>query len=234
MIVIVPMVMLIVMTVIGFIVVLTGDVLQSRERTRIVYDVQTSLDRIEQDIRLANEFEPSLYVASPQGPGTSGASGTFLSTTALIVEQNATTNSPIDPARELIYLADQPNACNNQKQYNVNLKTYSIYFVQNNNLIRRSVVPTAQASCDVAWQRNSCPNGFTTTATVCRALDEVLLEGVDEFDIDYLQSIGSDTLATAPDDADAVDITLRASAQVAGESISQTGNVRASYINSTE
>lgn len=233
MLVIIPVVMLTVLTIVAFIVVLTGDVLQSRERTRIVYDVETSLDRIEQDVRLANQFMNSLAVNSPQGPGSGGATGTFQSSSSLLAQQNATTKNPIDPTRQLVYLANQPHPCGINSQFNANLNVYSIYFVQNSTLYRRSVVPQITA-CEKPWQRNSCPVGFDISSSICRSEDEALLSGIEEFNITYLNSVGNNTAAASAAEATAVDIRLKASAQVAGKKIIQTSGIRASYINSRD
>lgn len=233
MLVIVPVVMLTVLVIVSFIVILTGNVLQSRERTRIVYDVDTSLDRIESDIRLANQFMNNLTASSPQGPGTNGASGSFQSTSSLIVEQNATTQNPLDPNRQLVYLANQPNSCANNRQFNANLKIYSIYFIQNSTLYRRSIVPQT-AACDKPWQRNSCPAGFNISSSICRSEDEAIIDGVEEFNITYLTSVGSDSVAASAADAGAIDIRLKASAQIAGKKIVQSSGIRASYVNSSE
>lgn len=233
MLVVVPVVMLTVMVIVGFIIVLTGNVLQSRERTRIVYDVQTSLDRVEHDIRLANQFMNSLAVNSPQGPGTNGATGTFQSASSLIVEQNATTKNPIDPTRQLIYLANQPNPCATNRQFNANLKIYTIYFLKDSTLWRRSIVPPTTA-CDKPWQRNSCPDGFSISTSICRAEDEALMSSVDEFTITYLVSVGSDTVAASAAEAGAIDVRLKASAEIAGKKIVQTSGIRASYVNSSD
>lgn len=220
-----PLVMLVVLTLIGFMVVMTGDALQARERTRMVYDVQSALDRLEQDVRLANNFRDALTADAPQGPN--GTTGTFFDQNALILEQNATTANPTDLKRRLVFRENEPFACE-KKEFNQILRLYVVYFVKDNTLWRRSILPDF-ATCDDPWQRNSCPGGFDL-GTECRAKDEPVIHNVSNFDVNYLTSIDS-TVTTDASLATATEIQLQTQRKVAGDELSYEGTILATYIN---
>lgn len=241
MLVVVPMVMLIVTIIIGFMVTLTGDALRSRERTNLVYEVHTALDRIEQDARISTGFVASRLVDSPQGPGSAGATGTFSAASTpqntLIMTQNATTKSPVDATRALVH-KNAPNGCGpgEGKEYNPTLKVTVVYLVQDNTLWRRTIVPSTGDTCDWPWQLNSCPQGFQSM-TICRTSDEELLTGVTELRASYFDTpSAADGEASSTPNQDSMTLTVKlgASSLIAGDTISYSSSVRATRLNTAE
>jgi Tfp pilus assembly protein PilE len=237
-----PVAILAIAGLISLMVALIGDVSASRERSVSSYDVQDALDRIEQDARIATTFMPTFsLITSPQG--RNNTTGQFTTTSGdIIMSQYATTASPYDATRKVVYYADQPYACNSST-YTLNrpMTVRVIYFTttsgSNTTLWRRTILPswstTASGTtkvCDTPWQRDSCAAAVMPNAN-CQAQDEKMLDYVSTFSTTYYADSGATT--TDVRNAASFKVSLTQTKQVAGESIATNGVTRASHINVT-
>ena len=110
---------------------MVGDALTSRDTNMLVNDTQSSLTRIEQDVRLATGFQStSGTLPSPQGRDLNYAgTSAFVaaSNNHLIMSIPTTTLNPLDSKRAIVYYANQPNACGPQQSYNTPLSATVVY-----------------------------------------------------------------------------------------------------------
>ena len=143
MLVVAPIVILVVGGIVALLIALVGDVLIARERNSMAYNTQDALNLIEQDVRLSSNIQATTgTLPSPQG-SDSNVSGTaaFQSNSALILTLYATNLSPTDPNRLIITL-NTPSACGSPNATANTPFTYTVvYFVYNNSLWRRVIVP---------------------------------------------------------------------------------------------
>ena len=244
MLVIVPVARLTIAALISLMVALVGDVMMARSRAAAVYDLQDTLDRIEQDSRISSAFLPTYsQLTSPQG--RDGGTASFSAAGPnydLILNMPATTANPYSGSRDLVYYADQPNPCSGTYQGNRPLTVRVIYFTSDNGdgtktLWRRTIVPTwtttggsASSVCAAPWQRDSCPLGSAISAT-CQTFDEKLLTSVTAFTPTYYDANGAST--TDVRNAVSMSLLLSQNQQVAGESISSSSTARISHVNGT-
>lgn len=233
--VVVPIVILVVAVLIGFLVTLTGDALVSRERAEIVYSSQDALNQIEQDIRLTKSFRSSSgALPSPQGSNSNfnGTAAFTSSNNHLVMEQYATTNQPTYSNRDLVYYEGEPNPCGPQQQYNDTLETMVIYFVDNGDLRRRTIVEPDGNLCGGAiWQKNSCKVSAYSYAR-CDVADTILATDVSQFTIQYYTRADlSIPPAIIDDSVMTADVTLTITKTVAGENVSHTAVMRADKLN---
>ena len=241
MLVVAPIAIIAIATLISLMVALVGDVSISRERSVSSYSVQNALDRIEQDARIATMYMPTYsLVSSPQG--RNGATAPFTTSSGdIILSQYATTGSPYDATRQIVYYADQPNPCNGSYTLNRPLTVRVIYFTTgtagNQTLWRRVIVPPYSTTssdtthvCAQPWQRDNCPAPVTISAT-CQAEDEKILDNVSSFTTTYYTSTGATT--TDVRNADSMKVSLTQTKQITGESVATSGVTRASHINVT-
>lgn len=262
MLVIAPIVILTIGTFVTTVVVLTGQVLSSRESNNMAYNIQDALNRIENDIKISNKFlavnNLDLGVlTAPQGYDNNILNFGNVSTTypnALILEQYAITNNPASSTRNLLYL-NTPNACNSALlTQNQPMKINVIYFVKNNTLWRRTVMPAnyKTVGCDasqptvspvVPWQQPSCEP--SRSEALCESKDVKLVDGmsnISDFEIHYFSSPDSSTEIgdaidnnkldserdTALQPAKTAQVIIKSSKNIAGRTVNQTGTVRAS------
>ncbi|OYX36982.1 hypothetical protein B7Z00_04075 [Candidatus Saccharibacteria bacterium 32-50-10] len=244
MLVIVPVALLAIAALISLMVALVGDVMMARSRAASVYELQETLDRIEQDSRISSAFLPTYsQLTSPQG--RNGGTASFSASGPnydLILNMPATTANPYSGSRNLVYYADQPNPCSGTYQGNRPLTVRVVYFTTDNGngtktLWRRTIVPTwtttagsASSVCAAPWQRDSCPLGSTISAT-CQTFDEKMLTSVTVFIPTYYDANGATT--TDVRNAVSMSIRLNQSQQVAGESITSSSTARISHVNGT-
>lgn len=241
MLVVAPIAVITIATLISLMVALVGDVAVSRERSVSSYSVQSALDRIEQDARIATTYMPTFsIVTSPQG--RDGGTAPFTTTSGdIIMSQYATTASPYDANREIVYYADQPNPCTGSYTLNRPLTVRVVYFTTgtagNQTLWRRTIVPPNSTTasdttkvCAQPWQRDNCPSPVTVSA-VCQAADEKILTNVSSFTTTYYTSTGATTSDVR--NADSLKVSLTQSVQVAGETVATSGVARGSHINVT-
>lgn len=227
-----PIVILFIGAFIALIVNLTGDSLRLREKNTAAYNVQEALNEMEANVALATSFHIATDgLVAPQGRNST--SNRFTNTRAgepdtLIIKSAATTKNPTDPTRSLIYTGS--GACNAR---NVVYQYYTIFFVDNGSLYKRTVLPQ-QAACAEPWQRGSCEDSVVAAnPTICKRSDDKLLENVSAVNIDYFSDASS---STPLDDSEAVDansisVNITLSKDVAGESLTYTGSSRATSLN---
>ena len=211
MLVIAPLVLIIIAGIIAAMVSLIGDTLVSNARVDDAYNMQETLNQIEQDIRISTNFMGTFsYFQSPQG--RNGATQAFTSSSSdLILTQQATTTSPYDANRDLVYYAKQPEACGSTTvQSNRALNLRVIYFVDaNKTLWRRTIVNDwnrngtidGNTVCNVPYQRSSCPTGSTTSTNTilkptCQTIDQRMIDNVTNFNLAFYTS--SDTATVDP------------------------------------
>lgn len=271
--VIIPVVILIVVVFIAAIVAVTGSSLKTRMSNQLVYELQDTLNTMEQDIKLSSGFlstnssdtqSTTLSLQSPQGINDGGAAfnnvGLNYPDTSspvnptLILLAHATNKNPQDPSRALVYLANQPNACaattvtqNTPLAYNV------VYYINNDALWRRVIMPsnyaTSGVACSSPWQQPSCSPG--QTSSFCKTDDSELLNGIDSVRYTYLSGPGDPTSSsltsfnsaatntgnnaasrqTALNSISTVYVTITAHKQAAGDTISQTVTMQATKLN---
>lgn len=240
-----PIVILAIGGFVGLMVTMIGEVLVTRDQSALTYETQSSLDRIEQDVRLSTQFLVTTGTqTAPQG-SDSNFTGTAAFTNganSLLLSALATDKNPTDVSRWLVYLANQPNPCGAEQRYNRVLLTKVIYFVKSGSLWRRTVVPdwntnsaaTADANtvCSAPWQQNSCSPGYS--ATRCKAEDEKIMDNVTSMDVKYYNASGdtTDVGAANATSAGTVDVTINSQKTVAGGNvITDASNVRVSKLN---
>lgn len=255
-IVIAPVVLLTIGAFITIIVSMTGDVLSSRQSSTIVYNIQDSLNRIEQDIKLSSSFlavNNITPLTSPQGLNDDTTSYKNVGTSngnVLILNTLATSGNPLQSTSSLIYASNAPNACGStQITQNKPQTVNTIYFVKSGTLWRRTIMqsnyldnPTSW--CSMPWQQPSCTPGYV--ASFCKTQDVRLVSGLGEtgFSVQYynganstvVNSTASSTGATDADrgialqSATTASVSLNVTQTVAGRDISQSGTIRATRL----
>jgi len=209
--VIAPIVILTISAFIGVVVNMTGEVLASRGASIMTFDVQDTLARVEQDIKLSTTFlaetnvvdAAAQVVNSPQGYDDNDESfknvysATPTKSNVLILNTLATTGNPLAETSSLFYINNQPNNCNTQLSaitQNTPMTMNTVYFVRDAALWRRVVAPSNYntAGCPVPptlpWQQPSCNPVFmdnpanSALIAFCRAKDIKLVDGVQPSD----------------------------------------------------
>ena len=245
-----PIVILTIGAFITVIVSMTGEVLATRSANALAYNIQDTLNRIEEDVKLSTTFLEANHVSltSPQGYNDDtatnfanvGANGNML-----ILNTLATTGNPLSSTSGLVYLTNSPNACASpQVNQNTPMTMNVVYFVKNNTLWRRSVMPSnyLTAGCSTPWQQPSC----TTAGGFCKTQDVRLLDGINasDFVVQYFNtadataanSVASDSAATPSDryaalqSTTTVGATINVTKTAAGREISQAGTIRATKL----
>lgn len=250
MLIIAPLVVIIIGTFVGLMMSMVGDALVTRDQNLMAYNTQTALDTIEQDAFLSTQF----YATSGTLPTYQGSdsdfsgSAAFGSTDSLIMSTFTTTKNPADTSRQLVYYANQPNACGSLENANKILTSKIIYFVRGGSLWRRVIVPTwntngtvdANTVCDPPWQRNSCTPETTAAnasnpTSICQSNDTELVKNVQSFSVDYYSSPASTTALTKSqaDSATTINVTIATKSQAAGKDVSYSAALRATKFNSS-
>lgn len=249
-----PIVILVVGIFIAAMTYLTGDALQESARVKLLNDTHAALERIETDTKMSGAFLSvnNMTIVSPQGfnDTTQAFTNTGLTTGAALVLNTYTTDrNPQTAGKGMVYLANTPNACTSPNLYQNQILTMnSVYFVKNNTLWKRTLSTSTYASKDCAgvnvWQRPSCSPGVS--GSICAGQDEALLSvdasGSITLLTEYYASPASTTSVsaamtgtnaarqTALNGTNTVKITIRATTQVAGQSITQQGSIRATRL----
>lgn len=252
-----PIVILVIGAFISVIVNMTGEVLMARGANAMAYNIQDALNRIEADVKLSTTFLSTNNIAltSPQGYDDGTAAFHNVSTTngdQLILNTLATTGNPLSTTSGVVYLTNQPYACNStQVGQNKPLTANIIYFVKNNTLWRRVIMPSnyKTAGCSVPWQQPGCNPAIITSPTpqtMCQAQDEKLIENINpsDFDIQYFTSANTTTADSASTNVSNTDAQRSASLQadttviasfnmtntIAGRTVNQAGSIRATKL----
>ncbi len=252
MLVIAPIVILTIGAFITVIVSMTGEVLSTRSSNVLAYDIQNALNRIEEDIRAsttylaANSITP---LVSPQGYDNAIADFANVDDSVtpkgnmLILKTFVTTGNPLSPTSGPVYLANQPNACGSTQNQNTPMMMNIVYFVKNNALWRRSIMPAdyLTAGCSTPWQQPSCTT--VPASGFCKAQDVKLIDGIDasNFTVEYFDKasdtvangVASNTAKTITERNDTlkptttVGVSINVTKTAAGREISQSGTIRA-------
>ncbi|MGE5298940.1 MAG: type II secretion system protein J, partial [Acidobacteriota bacterium] len=239
MLVVAPIIIVVITGLVAAMVAMVGDALTANSRAVTAYDTQDALERIEQDVRTTANFMGTFnYLTAPQGRDGNVGAFNFSTNKDLILTQQATTGSPYDSNRTLVYYTDQPAGCSEDLSTNNILSTRTIYFLRNGSLWRRSIVDAwnnnsvtdSDTVCGKPWQRDSCPNitGVTlgaAPAATCNTYDEELLKNVTAFTPTFYNSNNVNT--PNPLSASAVKVVVTTSKVVGGETITQTSTIHA-------
>jgi len=259
MMVIAPIVILLIGGFIALVVNLTGEVMSSRGATMLAYNLQSTLNRIEEDVKLSTTFLSvnNIAVNATTQQGYNPTSSTNFTNVdkrtsggtpaSLILNAIATDGNPLSSTTGPVYLKDQPNPCSSTETYKNRPMTVNIvYFVDTSNTLwRRVLMPQNYASipiCGTApWQVPTCQG-----TTFCKAKDEKMLEGVTpaNFTFQYYATAGSaspnptavDPAAT--DDArntsllssPTVEVNITARQTIAGRDLSRSASLRATRL----
>lgn len=223
MIIIAPIVILTIGAFISVIVNMTGDVLAARGSNVLSYDIQDTLNRIEQDVKLSTGFLATNNISfdsvnNPQG--FDGTTSNFYNVNTvdsdpstsdgniLILNELATTANPLTLGNGLIYLNNTPNSCStNAAQVNQNtpMTMNVIYFIKSGSLWRRTAMPVdyltsgaTTAGCSkVPWQQPSCSPGYSSTFCKTEDIKLVDVSSINDFTIQYFNGASTNTANTA-------------------------------------
>lgn len=232
MMVIAPIVILMIGAFIALLVNLTGEVMSSRGSNVLAYDLQSTLNQIEEDVKLSTTYLAQSNVTltnTKQGVGgdtTNGSTVPFNNIEtggqpeSLILNALVTNGNPISSTTGLVYLANKPNSCSSLAEYSKNtpMTMNIVYFIDSNDsLWRRTIMredyANAAIRCGAApWQLPSCINGYNaSTLTHCKVNDTLMLTNVDpaDFDIAYYTSADSTTASTTANNPSVSDYTVR-------------------------
>lgn len=252
-----PIIILIIGAFITIIVNMTAEVLRSRGSSDMAYNVQDAINRIDQDVKLSVGFlaQNSVTLTSPQGynDGTQTFENVGTNGTMLIINALATTGNPLDSTSSVAYLQNQPNACGSSQGQNTPLTFNIIYYVKNNSLWRRVVMPSGYdtSACNstgtgtaAPWQRPSCSPGYT--AVFCETEDEELVDDVStsDFVVAYYNSADAASANTTASDSGAsvsnrntalqsvgtVGVSINTTKTIAGNDISQSSSLRSTRL----
>lgn len=218
-----PIVILVIGGFIGAIIAMTGNVLVTRSANQLVYNIQDALDRIESDVRISGGFLTASTGFSYDNP-------------SLILNSYATTNNPASSALNIVYHSSSTGSCSSPTNP---LMLNTVYFVSDNKLWRRIVVPddfSAGIFCDAktnsvtsVWQKPSC------AAITCVSKDMLLVDEATSLTIEikyYSPSEPNTFLTTPPSDANSgVVVTITANGNAAGRTFTESGTIRATSPN---
>lgn len=235
MLVIAPIIILAIGIIIALMVNLIGDVLQTREQTAMTYSVQSALDQIEEDVRMAITIRPtSGPMPAGYGSNLTNMSGTdaFTSNNSIIMMFHATDKRPTDPTRNLVHL-NSPNPCGAaQTAFNPTQTYQVIYYQSGSALYRRTALtkypttpPPALSPCTTPWQQDSCHRDN------CPYRDAKVLDNIKNFSISYYRGADLTSYSSADDATTTVRVSVDTERSTAGTTVVATGAMRATKIN---
>lgn len=241
-----PVVILAISGFVALMVVMTADVLVTRDVNNMTYETQDALDLIEQDTRLATQFLVTTQaLPSPQGSNNNfTGTAAFTNASSTLILGGLTTNkNPSDPTRKIVFYAGQPNECGNKEAYNRPFLSKIIYFLKDGSLWRRVVLPDYNTNvtiddntlCATPWQRNTCSPGYSTS-TRCQTNDSEIMQNVDSFAVKYYSSPSSTTElgnGNAPN-ATTIEVTLNGKKKTAGRDVANSASLRATRLNNID
>lgn len=239
MLVVAPLVMIFIGVIIVAISTLTGNSLRNHEQNTMQFQVQDTLDTIDSESARSISFPSTTgTLTSPQGQNNSTTGFSVTSndnsqtdTDTLIITTPATTTSPLNPIRDIVYY-NSPNSCSALNvDDNNSYPITTVYFVASGSLWQRTILPNTGTPCSTPWQRSSCATSQSLTG-VCKTYDSKLVDNITEFSVQYLSANGTPVASTNPSAAAAVSLSITASKSVAGETISYAGSTRSVPINS--
>ena len=253
MLIIAPIVILVIGVFVSAIVSMTGDVLAVRAANALTYNVQNALNTIDADVKASGGYLATNNITLTTGQGYDNATSVFKNAdatngTMLILNSYATTANPLSSTRNFVYLTNQPSACSSALiSQNSKLMTNIVYFVKNNALWRRVIMPSTYnagtgTNCATPWQKPTCAIGYDpATLTFCKANDIKMVDGISAsgFIINYYAagSTSANTTANASGQTDAarqaamqttntIGVTINAAKTIAGRDITQSGVIK--------
>lgn len=254
--VIAPIVILAIGAFVTVIISMTGEVLTSRGSNILAYNIQDATNRIEQDVRLSTTYlaQNNITLTAGEAQGYNNDATNFTnvggtSGTSLILSMLVTNDNPLSNTNSVVYLANQPNACaSTQVRENAPMVMNVVYFVKDNTLWRRTIMPSNYATpgvgCSTPWQQPSCAPGYT--AVFCKTNDIKLVEGVSGtgFNVQYFGAASATSPnatvsnpATSIDDRNTalaslptVSVSISASQSIAGRTVERAATLRASRL----
>jgi type II secretory pathway pseudopilin PulG len=197
MLVVAPIVILAIGAFLTVIISMTGEVLASRASNNLSYNVQDALNRIEQDVKMSNNFlatnnvtlDPTNTTTTNHNQGYNDDATAFTSIggasgTSLILNMIATTTNPISANSSYVFLKNKPNDCS-APQGNVPFTYNVVYFQKDGTLYRRVIMPTNYTDttnivCALPWQQPSCSPTFMnaqSSSVFCKTNDIALVSG---------------------------------------------------------
>lgn len=258
MLVVAPIVILAIGAFLTVIISMTGEVLSSRASNTLSYDIQDALTRIDQDVKLSSTFlaqnSITLNATEQQGYNNDATNFTNIdgtSGTSLILNSVVTNDNPTSASAGVVYLANQPNACaSSDVKLNKPLTMNIVYFVKDNALWRRTIMPSnlpsAPVTCSSPWQQASCATGYTP-GNLCKTNDVKLVDGVtnNTFSISYFSNPSSttpNTVVSTDPSAEVrnaaftaiptVNVSISSSQTVAGRTIERSASIRSTRLES--
>jgi len=252
MLIIAPIVILVIGIFVSAIISMTGDVLSVRGKNALVYNIQDTLNRIDQDVKSSSGYLATNNIALTSPQGYDDNTSTFKNAdasngTMLILNTYATTANPLSSTRNFVYTTS-PNTCNSALvSQNQKVAMNIVYFVKNNALWRRVIAPSnyATAGCSVPWQQPTCETSHVSG--FCKAPDMKLVDGVSAsgFVLNYYTSAAATTpianavngtlsdtdRQTALQTASTIDIKISATKTLAGRDVTQSGTIRSISLN---
>ena len=213
-----PLIVLIIGVSIGYMVSITGDGLRIAERNSLAHSVQDALGKVEADTQVATGFLQNKTDASGNSFTATMSTSPYKSTGPLIMSSLATTKSPLDPARALVYRNE--NGCSADTfTYNEKYTVTYVYFVSGGTLWKRTIMgPGTPCGNTQPWQRPSCAPNYTPSAN-CKAEDEAILTNVQSLEVQYFKDDASATPINTISEATSIKTTIVSKDSVAGEEI---------------
>jgi type II secretory pathway pseudopilin PulG len=109
----------------------------------------------------------------------------------LISQSFATNDNTLNTGRKPVFIKPaELTVCGGQMWYQPQLSYISVYFVKGTTLYKRVITDRASALCEnnVQQQKQSCPPTITQSRDAsCQANDEVLVNNVSSFSVQYFQ-----------------------------------------------
>lgn len=207
---------------IGLIVILTtamNDARSAATTTKLDSDLSFALTRIEDDVKLASQFNgsPEPVFSDSYAPGGGWSyMGNGTDDRVLILTLPATLDRAGTPGRILTYTNDVSFNCDALLTYNPIHTYHAVFFVENQTLYKRFLIDSTTPLCNTQAQKQTCPaDQFASWPTECEARDEIIATDVLEFSIDYSLSGDSApvpnqyTNPSVIEDAKAATVTIR-------------------------
>jgi Tfp pilus assembly protein PilW len=205
-------------------------------------DVQTALNKIEDDINLSSGFDTTISApfADPFGPDDAGASwthfGSSATTRALIIKGYATTTNIKNINKVPVYV-NSYGCTTDIINSNPLLADRIIYFIRNGNLYRRTLTDTTKTLCNTQYQKQTCPSGMTHAT--CLGKDVLVIENVTNFSISYYTTASGTTAMSAyttspvPDltTAKTAEFTIAVTRTASGKPYTYQSSIRATKLN---
>jgi len=211
--VIAPIAIVLVATFIGVAINLTSEILVSKAKNDLTYDIFNAQSMISEDIKQSTGFLAVNSIAlSADGSGngnyeglnnTGVASNTDTSVfnsinspsgtgNKIVLNVNASTGNPVSQTSELAYISGAPNACGTSQTANTPQNYNVVYFIKDNTLYRRIIFNTnyasttcgAKASATTAAPFQRPTCAETYTVSFCKTNDTALISNLSSISLD--------------------------------------------------